>query len=78
MVWFFERGRETQTLETRFESSDNAFILIWTHPDGGSTEERFATQEAFKVRLSAVEATLGTDHWRRSGPPVILPDGWKP
>jgi hypothetical protein len=78
MVWFFERGRESQTLETRFDASDDTFILIWTHENGGTTTERFATQEAFKARLTAVEATLSADHWLRSGPPVILPDGWKP
>jgi hypothetical protein len=78
MVWFYERDRETISLETRFDATDNTFVLIWTRSDGTSTTERYKTQQEFQTRLTGVESTLAVDHWMRSGPPVILPDGWKP
>jgi hypothetical protein len=78
MVWFYERGRETLILETRFDSGDNTFLLIWTKPEGITTSERFGTQQEFQARLTQIESRLNDEHWMRSGPPAILPDGWKP
>lgn len=78
MIWFYERGRETLTLETRFDSADNTFVLIWSKPDGTTTTERFISQQEFQSRLTIVESRLSGERWLRSGPPAILPDGWKP
>ena len=78
MVWFYERGRETLSIETRFDSADNTFLLVWQKPDGTSTTERFVTQQEFQSRVTVVEAGLQTERWLRSGPPAILPDRWKP
>lgn len=77
MVWMYERGMETMTIETRFDNESTGFELIWHQADGSSRSERFATEEQFRARLAEVKAALAGERWAASGAPVILKDGWR-
>jgi hypothetical protein len=40
-------------------------------------EERFATAVLFRKRMLELETQIGTDGWRKDGPPMILSTGWR-
>jgi len=76
MIWIYERGDATMTLETRFDRDSETYELIW-HDADGSRVERFADQSTFQSRVTSVSNALSEQRWRQSGPPAIDPDGWK-
>lgn len=77
MIWFFERGTDSLKIETRFNNEARVFELIWYHPDGASTVERFADEDEFRRRSEAVEADLLSQDWHLAPSPLLLRDGWK-
>jgi hypothetical protein len=77
MIWLYERGDATMTIETRFSRESRAFELIWHQADGSTRLETFATEEEFRGRLKAISTALLQQQWRQSGPPTIDPDGWR-
>ncbi|MDH4065756.1 MAG: hypothetical protein OEW19_15265 [Acidobacteriota bacterium] len=78
MIWFYHRGSETLSIETRYNSSSGAYELIWHHPDGSHTVESFPSEALFRQRSQSVEASLSNEEWNLSGSPTFLPDGWQP
>jgi hypothetical protein len=77
MIWLYERGDATMTIETRFSRESRVFELIWHEADGSTRLETFDTEAAFRDRLKAISTALLQQHWRQSGPPTIDPDGWR-
>jgi len=77
MLWLYERGVETLSIETRFNNTSSAFELIWHRADGTDTIESFGTEGEFRVRLSEVKEALSSQRWAASGSPTILTDGWR-
>ncbi|MEZ5288935.1 MAG: hypothetical protein R2712_29865 [Vicinamibacterales bacterium] len=78
MIWFYHRGSESMTIETRFNALTGLYELIWQHPDGQQTVESFSSEDEFRARSEAVEGLLTRDRWHPTGTPVLQPDGWKP
>jgi hypothetical protein len=76
MLWFFERNEEQVKLETRFDNDAQEYVAILRWPDGREQEERSSTAAAFRSRLLELERQLEIDRWRRTGPMIVLPDGW--
>ena len=76
MIWFYQRGDATLTLETRFNRESGTYELIW-HDADGSRVETFADESAFQSRMTSVGRALSEQRWVQSGPPTIDPDGWK-
>jgi hypothetical protein len=76
MLWFFERESQQIKLETRFDNDTQEYVAIVRWPDGREQTERYATAVAFKERLLALERELETERWHRTGPMIVLPDGW--
>jgi len=76
MLWFFERNDEQVKLETRFDNDTREYLAIVRWPDGRERTERCSTAETFRERLLALERELETERWRRTGPMIVLPDGW--
>jgi hypothetical protein len=77
MIWLYERHDQTLRLETRFDNTAQAFVLIQYQPDGTQLTEQFASEDEFRVRLTALSAKLETEHWEQKGPPLLMSDGWK-
>lgn len=77
MIWIYERGDATMTIETRFSRESRVFELIWHDADGSTRVETFDTEDEFRDRLTAVSTALLQQQWRQSGPPTIDPDGWR-
>jgi hypothetical protein len=77
MIWLFERGDATMTIETRFDSSSHTYELIWHEADGSVRRESFDDESQFRDRLTTISAALQAQQWRQSGPPTIDPDGWR-
>ena len=76
MIWIFERGKEVLRIETRVDATSGDFVAVVFWADGQKKEERFRTEEAFKVRLLALERQLADEHWTQIGGPTVLEDGW--
>jgi hypothetical protein len=76
MLWFFERGRESIRLETRYDNESSEFVGFIRHPDGREETLRFPEAEKFHAWLVTLEQTLKMEHWVNHGGPVILPYGW--
>ena len=76
MVWFFERDDQHVEVETRFDNDDLEFVLKVRWPDGREIVERYQDTDSFRTRLVALEQELQAMHWRNTGSPVFLPDGW--
>ena len=76
MLWFFERDDQQVKLETRFDNETQEYVAIVRWPDGRELTERCATAVAFRERLLALEQELETERWHRTGPMIVLPDGW--
>lgn len=77
MIWFYVRGDESLTVETRFDNPTSSFELVWHQPDGTRTVEQFSTEDPFRARIEEVQAALSAERWLRSGPPQIQSDGWR-
>jgi len=77
MVWLYERGDSTLTIETRFNRHSNLFELVWHEADGSLRVETFETEAEFRERLTAVSTALQQQRWQQSGPPTIDPEGWR-
>lgn len=77
MIWMYERGDATMTIETRFNREVQRFELIWHEADGSERLETFTTETEFRGRLTAISTALAEQRWRQSGPPTIDPDGWR-
>jgi hypothetical protein len=77
MIWLYERRNEQLRLETRFDNATGEFVLVQHQSNGTQETERFPSEEAFRVRLTALSAALEQERWNPKGPPVILSDGWK-
>ena len=77
MIWIYERGEATMTIETRFNRDAQTFELIWHEADGTDRRERFSTESEFRERLTAISAALAEQNWRQSGPPGLDPEGWR-
>ena len=77
MIWIYERGDATMTIETRFNRESKTFELVWHEADGTVRVENFTDEAAFRARLTAISAALQQQQWRQSGPPTIDPDGWR-
>ena len=76
MLWFFDRGNEVLEIETRYDNATSEYVLELRAPTVPPTVERFQTAGDFQRRLIEIEEGLGGQRWRRTGPPLILPDGW--
>ena len=76
MIWFFERSAQMLELETRYCNETAEYVLEIREQNVAPQTERFTDGEAFRGRLVALERGLGGQLWRRTGPPVIIPDGW--
>jgi hypothetical protein len=76
MLWFFDRGAEVLEIETRYDNDTCEYVLELRAPVDPPTVERFTDAVTFQTRLLAIEQGLSGQRWRRSGPPVVLPDGW--
>jgi hypothetical protein len=77
MIWIYERGDATMTIETRFNRESQLFELVWHDADGSRRLETFETEADFRGRLAAISTALQEQQWRQSGPPTIDPDGWR-
>jgi hypothetical protein len=76
MLWFFDRGAEVLEIETRYDNDTSEYVLEVRAPIDAPTTERFTDAITFQSRLLEIEQGLSGQRWRRSGPPVMLPDGW--
>jgi hypothetical protein len=76
MLWFFDRGAEVLEIETRYDNDTSEYVLEVRAPIYAPTTERFTDAVTFQSRLLEIEQGLSGQRWRRSGPPVMLPDGW--
>lgn len=77
MIWLYERGDTTLTLETRVNRESDKYELIWHEADGSTRVETFDDESGFRSRITSVASALSEQQWRQSGPPTIDPDGWK-
>jgi hypothetical protein len=75
MIWLYEKDNQSLRIETRYDNRTLQYVLILQKPDGSETE-RFEKLEDFRQRLLALERSLQSAEWHRSGPPVLDPDGW--
>jgi hypothetical protein len=76
MLWFYRRGDDLITVETRFDNATREYLLVMQTADHQQTVERFDNLAAFKDRLLRAEEKLAKERWAQAGPPVLLPDGW--
>ena len=76
MVFIFERGATVVELETRFDNATQEYILELREPSKPEQVERFQDAESFRTRLLETEDRLAGQKWRRTGPPILQPDGW--
>ena len=76
MLWFFDRGAEVLEIETRYDNDTSEYVLEVRAPIDAPTTERFTDAVTLQSRLLEIEQGLSGQRWRRSGPPVMLPDGW--
>ena len=77
MIWLYERGDATMTIETRFNRESKKYELIWHEADSSTRVETFDDESSFRTRLTSVSKALSEQRWRQSGPPTVDPDGWK-
>ena len=77
MIWLYERDDEALRLETKFDNATGEFILIQQLPGDEQVIERFNSEEDFRTRLTALSTALDEARWHRTGPPLLLNDGWK-
>lgn len=77
MIWMYERGDATMTIETRFNKASSLYELVWHEGNGTKRLETFVTESEFKERLSAIAIALQEQRWRQAGPPTLDPDGWR-
>ena len=76
MLWFFDRGNDVLEIETRYDNASLEYVLEVRAPAAPAIVERFRNGAAFQRRLIEIEDGLAGQKWRRSGPPLILPEGW--
>ena len=76
MLWFYRRGDELITVETRFDNATGEYLLVMQTADHQQTVERFKDLSQFKERLLRAEEKLASERWAQAGSPVLLPDGW--
>ena len=77
MIWMYERGDATMTIETRFNRDSQVFELIWHDADGSERLETFNNESDFRARLTSIASALADQKWRQSGPPSFDPNGWR-
>jgi hypothetical protein len=77
MLWFYGRGSEALTIETRYDEDAGVYELIWHRSDNTPIVEQFASEADFHERAREIESTLAAERWIRSHDPVILPGGWR-
>lgn len=77
MIWLYERGDATMSIETRFDNASQEYELLWHEAHGPVRREAFRTESEFRARLTAITAALHAEHWRQSGPPALDPAGWR-
>lgn len=77
MIWIYERGDTTLTIETRFNRETKMYELMWHEADGSVRVENFQDEQEFRGRITAISTALRQQQWRQSGPPMIDPDGWR-
>jgi len=77
MIWMYERGDATMTIETRFNRDSASYELVWHEADGSKRLETFGTETEFRDRLAAIAIALEEQRWRQAGPPSLDPDGWR-
>ena len=78
MIWFFERGARSLRIETRYDNDTSEYVVVVHYPDRPESTTRFADEESCRAWLIELESSLEKDQWARHGPPVFLPDGWRP
>jgi hypothetical protein len=76
MIFIFERGASIIELETRYDNDTSEYVLELRQPDTSDQLERFENAGAFRERLAEIERGLEGRKWRRSGPPVLVPEGF--
>jgi len=77
MLWFYERDKESLTVETRYDNDTSEFVVIVLFPDGHTQAERFTDGDAYGAWLERFERDLEEQRWMRHGDgPVVLPYGW--
>jgi hypothetical protein len=64
MIWFFDREGERLRYEIRRATSDDAYELALTFPDGRTQTERTADAAELLDRCAETARTLRGDGWR--------------
>ena len=77
MVWLFERNDEVVKIETRYDSSAEAYVLRLVWADGRESTEQYADASAFDARTLALERELMESRWVQQGGPRLQADGWR-
>jgi hypothetical protein len=77
MLWFFRNGDEKLSLETRYDSSTEQYVVVVQWPDGKKQVERFADARLFRERLCVFEDQFESQHFEQVGGPIIQPNGWR-
>ncbi len=62
MIWFFERRGEYVRCETR-QTTDGAYELVITQPDGSERVERFEDGATMAKRQVELEHGLAAEGW---------------
>lgn len=76
MVWFWTRGVKELQVETRYDNVTSEFVVTVVSSDSSHTMERFKSLTAFQARLVALDRRLEAEHWKNSGPPLFIPEGF--
>jgi hypothetical protein len=76
MLWFYSQDNLTLRIETRYDNRTAEYVLVVHWSADHCQEERFATAVLFRKRVLELERQIGTDGWRKDGPPMILSTGW--
>jgi hypothetical protein len=76
MIWFFERGDQAVTLETRFDRDGNEYVLTIKWPDARALTERYLALDEFRERLAALQHELDSDRWTQRGSPTLIATDW--
>jgi hypothetical protein len=77
MLWFFQNGDGKVSLETRYDSSTEQFVVVVQWPDGTKQVERFDDAKSFRERLCTFEDQFESQNFEQVGGPVIQPNGWR-
>ncbi len=75
MVWFYTRGQQSLTLETRYDNETSEYVALVVNANAQPETKRFQTVHQFRAWLIRFEQELAADQWRQDGPPHFLAEG---